>query len=114
LNSLNLPPAWVQSATPVEKMSRRQRDRGEQNDRLLLWVRCFVGLIDNEGFYPGKFLLKPRDEIVRPMFKENDKTEGKKQEQGDPKQAAQQRHARDSNLGALGGQSSSNLNGSRA
>jgi hypothetical protein len=47
---------------------------------LLLRLGCFAGLIDNERLYPRKFFLESWHEIVRPIFKQNDKTERKKQE----------------------------------
>ena len=64
----------------------------------------FARLVDNERFYPGKFFLKSGHEIVSSIFKQNDKTERKKQEQSNPKQTAQQRHGRDRNLFKLWGQ----------
>jgi hypothetical protein len=47
---------------------------------LLLRRRRFACLIDNERLYPRKFLLESEHEIVRPIFKQNDKAERKKQE----------------------------------
>jgi hypothetical protein len=64
-------------------------------------MRRLVGLIDNEGFDAGKFLLESRHEIVRTMFKQHDKTESKKQKQNDPKKAAKQGHVRHRNLVGL-------------
>jgi hypothetical protein len=48
--------------------------------RLLLRRRRFAGLIDNERLYPLKFFLESGHEIMRPIFKQNDKTERKKEE----------------------------------
>jgi hypothetical protein len=48
--------------------------------RLLLRLGGFAGLINNERLYPGKFFLESGHKIVRAIFKQNDKTECKKQE----------------------------------
>jgi len=68
--------------------------RGVKRDKrgasLALFFRrsWFARLIDNEGLYPRKFLLKSGHEIMGPIFKQDDKTERKKQEKSDPKETA--------------------------
>jgi hypothetical protein len=44
--------------------------------------------LKDKRFYARKFLLESGDKIMRPVLKQHDKAEGKKQEQGYPKQTA--------------------------
>jgi hypothetical protein len=52
----------------------------------------FADLVHHKTFHPAKFFLKAVGEIVRAVFKKNDKAEREKDKQGDPKDPAQQRH----------------------
>jgi hypothetical protein len=73
------------NARPVGGVKRDKR-----GGSLALFFRrsWFARLIENEGLYPRKFLLKSGDEIMGPIFKQNDKTERKKHEKNDPKETA--------------------------
>jgi HD-like signal output (HDOD) protein len=64
----------------------------------------FVRLFHDERFHAGELLLEPIGKIVRSVLEKYDEAKGKKQEQNEPKEAAQQRHDEDGNLVALFGQ----------
>jgi len=56
----------------------------------LFFVRCrrFLGFLHDEFLEAGKLLLEPAHEIIWAVLEEDDKTEREKDEEGEPKQAA--------------------------
>ena len=65
---------------------------------LLLWLRLFLAFLDYEFFNTSELLFESVDEIMRTVLEEDNKTEGEKYEESEPKKAAKDCHdGRESN-----------------
>lgn len=79
------------TAGPIKH--RLEADATTQHVRLLLLfffrLRRFRRLIRHECLQPSEFVFEAGNEIVRPVFEKDDKAEGEKQKQGDPKKGSE-------------------------
>ncbi len=75
---------------------------------MLLFLRLVVFGLTNEVLgevlHPFKFLFKSGAEIVRPILKQHDETEGEKDEEQKPEEPPDERHGRDANARSGPGQ----------
>ena len=76
---------------------------GETDTTLFLGLFRFRCLL-HKRFYPFEFLLESACEIVGPVLKEDDEAKRKEDKQGQPKQAAKQRHCPDRRAAKVPGQ----------
>jgi hypothetical protein len=76
---------------------------GETDATLFLGLFRF-GCLLHKRFYPLEFLLESAREIVGPVLKQDDEAKRKEDKQGQPKQAAKQRHCPDRRAAKVPGQ----------
>jgi hypothetical protein len=71
---------------------------------LFLRLFDFVRLLEDKCLNPRGFLLEPICEIVRAVLEEDDEAKGKENKEGQPKEAAKQRHRPDRRAAKVPGQ----------